>query len=159
MADLLGMEFAMIHKERRHPVRCNGSPVVADVRDDCHVLVGDVRGKVVVLIDDLIDTASTLVQAAQVLADNGAVEILALISHGIMSGTAIEMINASPLDRLVVTNSVPQREHLRECKKLVVLDAAPLIAEAIRRIHNGESVSYLFENAPLVLVESRSADT
>ena len=98
-------------------------------------------------------------QAAQVLADNGAVEILALISHGIMSGTAIEMINASPLDRLVVTNSVPQREHLRECKKLVVLDAAPLIAEAIRRIHNGESVSYLFENAPLVLVESRSADT
>lgn len=70
----------------------------------------------------------------------------ALLTHGVLSGDAIARINASAIDKVIVTNSVPQYEHLRECSKLDVLDISPVFAEAIRRVHHGESISVLFQH-------------
>ncbi len=80
--------------------------------------------------------------------DNGATRILALITHAIMSGSALNRINASLIDEVIVSNSVPQKEHLAKCSKMKVMDVTLMFAEAIRRIHNGESVSFLFEEVP-----------
>ncbi|OLL24021.1 Ribose-phosphate pyrophosphokinase 5 [Neolecta irregularis DAH-3] len=117
-------------------------------RQNAHMmLVGDVSGKVAILIDDLVDTANTITRSAKTLKDNGATYVYGLVTHAILSGDAIERINASAIDRIIVSNTVPQDEHKRLCPKLDVLDVAPIIAEAIRRTHNGESVSLLFNYA------------
>ncbi|KAJ3300163.1 ribose-phosphate pyrophosphokinase [Borealophlyctis nickersoniae] len=137
IADKLNMDFALIHKERR--VTTSGSDMM---------LVGDVKGKVCILVDDIADTSYTITKAARVLVKNGATKIYALITHAIMSGDAIERIKASHIDEVVVSNSVPQEEHQAACDKIKVFDIAPVFAEAIRRIHNGESVSFLFESVP-----------
>lgn len=137
IADSLGMEFALIHKERR-PTR------ITDRQNATMMLVGNVAGRVCILIDDLADTANTITRAAKLLRKEGATTIYALITHGVLSGDALSRVNASALDKVVVTNSVPQDEHKRLCPKLEVLDVAPIFAEAIRRIHHGESISVLF---------------
>jgi ribose-phosphate pyrophosphokinase len=117
-------------------------------------LVGDVKGKTCILIDDMADTCGTLAKAASTLMAEGAKEVIAIVTHGILSGKAIEVINESELKTLVVTNTVPlgrKFEQLGGDKKdgkLKVMDVSPTIAEAIRRTHNGESVSFLFTNAP-----------
>jgi ribose-phosphate pyrophosphokinase len=106
-------------------------------------LIGDVRNKDVVIIDDMIDTAGTIVQAVQALRREGARRILACAVHGVLSGPAIERIGIPDLEELVITNSVPLPAEKR-LAKIRVLSVAPLVAEAIRRIHDEESVSTLF---------------
>jgi ribose-phosphate pyrophosphokinase len=109
------------------------------------MLVGNVANRVCILIDDLADTANTITRAAKLLRKEGATTVYALITHGVFSGDAIQRINLSAIDKIVVTNSVPQDEHRRQCSKLEVLDISPIFAEAIRRIHHGESISVLFQ--------------
>lgn len=108
------------------------------------MLVGDVANKVAILVDDLADTSNTITRAAKLLKKEGATKVYALLTHGIFSGDAIARINASALDKVVVTNSVPQDEHCRACPKLEVLEVGQIFAEAIRRVHHGESISTLF---------------
>ncbi|KAF9970608.1 ribose-phosphate pyrophosphokinase [Actinomortierella ambigua] len=141
IADKLGMEFALIHKERRQ--------IQAPHKPDM-MLVGDVRDKVCILIDDIADTSFTITKAAKVLAENGAKKIYAIITHAIMSGDAISRIQNSCIDQVIVSNSIPQEEHLAMCPKMKVFNVAPIFAEAIRRIHNGESVSMLFDVMDLI---------
>ena len=93
------------------------------------MLVGDVAGRTAVLIDDLADTSNTITRAARLVKKEGATSVIALITHGILSGDAIERINHSDLDKVVVTNSVPQDEHKRRCAKLEVLEVGPIFAE------------------------------
>jgi ribose-phosphate pyrophosphokinase len=107
-------------------------------------VIGDVRGKTAVLLDDMVDTAGTLCNAAAILKDFGAVDVHACCSHGVLSGPAIERINASVIKSLVVTNSIPLRDKSQECKKIKVLSVSHLLGEAIRRIHSEDSVSSLF---------------
>ncbi len=125
------------------------------------MLVGAVAGKIAILIDDLADTSNTITRAAKLLKNEGASKVYALVTHGVLSGDAIERINASALDRVVVTNSIDQREHKQKCHKLVVLEVGHIFAEvsdlflhrqpglklnqAIRRVHYGESISVLFQ--------------
>lgn len=106
-------------------------------------LIGDVRGKKAILVDDLIDTAGTLVQGAQALVDNGAKEVYACATHGVLSGPAIERIENSPIKELVITDTIPLPEEKR-IDKIKVKSVAPLFAEAILRIYEGMSVSKLF---------------
>ncbi|KAJ6021704.1 hypothetical protein N7540_007208 [Penicillium herquei] len=138
IADQMGIEFALIHKERR-PTK------ITDRQNATMMLVGDVRDRIAILIDDLADTSNTITRAAKLLKKEGASQVYALVTHGILSGDAIERINASALDKVVVTNSVVQSEHLRRCPKLEVLEVGHVFAEAIRRVHHGESISVLFQ--------------
>ncbi|KAG7449800.1 phosphoribosyl pyrophosphokinase [Guyanagaster necrorhizus] len=136
IADKLGVEFALIHRKR------DGKNENAPERME--ILVGDVKDKVAILVDDMIDTGHTLTLAAEILHEKGAKSVHALISHGLLSGTNLGAINDLPIEQLVVTNTVPQTENLAQCPKLTVIDIAPTIAESIRRTHNGESISLLF---------------
>lgn len=137
IADKLDVNFALIHKERQKANEVSRM-----------VLVGDVTDKVCLLIDDIADTCGTLCKAADVLLENGAQKVVAMITHGIFSADAIDKLNNSKLDRIVCTNSLPLDDKLEQCDKLEVIDISPTLGEAIRRLHNGESVSYLFNNAP-----------
>ena len=113
------------------------------------VLVGDVAGKIAILVDDMADTCGTLAKAAQTLKQHKAKEVIAIVTHGILSGKACEIIENSELSSVVVTNTVPHEEKKKKCGgKLKTIDIAPTLAEACRRTHNGESVSFLFSNAP-----------
>ncbi|RSL67206.1 Ribose-phosphate pyrophosphokinase 2 [Fusarium duplospermum] len=138
IADRLKIAFALIHKERPRP------NVVGRM-----VLVGDVEDKTAIIVDDMADTCGTLAKAAATLNEHGASQVFAIVTHGILSGNAIETINQSCLSGLVVTNTVPLGDKVERCPKLKVIDVSGTLAEAIRRTHNGESVSYLFTNAPL----------
>src|ERR1700754_4706500 len=93
------------------------------------MLVGDITGKVAFIIDDLADTSNTITRAAKLLKKEGASQVYALVTHGILSGDAIERINASALDKVIVTNTVDQEEHKRLCPKLEVLDVGHVFAE------------------------------
>ncbi|KAF4463081.1 ribose-phosphate pyrophosphokinase 3 [Fusarium albosuccineum] len=128
--------FVIIHKERPRP------NVVGRM-----TLVGDVRDKIAIIVDDMADTCGTLAKAAETLNEFGARQIFAIVTHGILSGNAIETINQSYLSGLVVTNTVPLGDKVQRCPKLKVIDVSGTLAEAIRRTHNGESVSYLFTHA------------
>ncbi|KAK7920198.1 ribose-phosphate pyrophosphokinase [Apiospora marii] len=154
IADSLNMEFALIHKvkfplssrsfnpetrQERRPTK------ITDRQNATMMLVGDVANRVCVLVDDLADTSNTITRAAKLLKKEGATMVYALLTHGVLSGDAIARINASAIDKIVVTNSVPQEEHKKLCPKLDVLDVSPAFAEAIRRVHHGESISVLFQ--------------
>lgn len=122
IADSLGIEFALIHKERR-PTK------ITDRQNATMMLVGDVTGKVTILIDDLADTSNTITRAAKLLKKEGASKVYALITHGVLSGDAIDRINASALDKVIVTNTVDQSEHRKRCHKLEVLEVGHVFAE------------------------------
>ena len=107
-------------------------------------IVGEVKGKVAVIIDDMVDTAGTLTQAAQVIMNLGAVEVQACATHAVLSGPALERIENSVLSSVVVTNTIPLTEAAEASGKIKVISVAPLLAEAIRRIHQQDSVSSLF---------------
>ena len=107
-------------------------------------IIGEVNRRNVLLLDDMIDTAGTITQGANALRDKGAKTILAGCTHAVLSGPALDRINASPLDTLVVTNTIPLNGKEDLCRKLVSLTVAPLLGEAIKRIHEEESVSSLF---------------
>ncbi len=130
-AKRLDAELAIIDKRRSE----DGTAEVMNV-------VGDVKGRVCVIADDIIDTAGTIQKAAQALVDNGASRVLAAAVHGVLSGPALERIEKSPIDKLVVTNTIPRRGGASD--KLVVLSVARLLAQAIRSIHEETSVSKLF---------------
>jgi ribose-phosphate pyrophosphokinase len=107
-------------------------------------VIGDVKNKNVLLIDDLIDTGGTLTGAANVLKEKGAKEIYSACTHPVLSGSALEKIENCALSAMVVTDTIPLR---RESHKIKVLTASKLFGEAIRRIHNEESISILFDSA------------
>lgn len=107
-------------------------------------IIGDVQGKSVLLLDDMIDTAGTIVQGAQACTDQGAREVIAACTHAVLSGPALERLQTSCLSQVVVTNTIPLRGKELACPKLHQLSVAPLLGEAIRRIHEDESVSSLF---------------
>lgn len=107
-------------------------------------IIGDVQGRTCVIIDDLVDTAGTLCQAARALKEHGASCVVAYCTHAVLSGPAVDNINASQLDELVVTDTIPLSPAARECKQIRQLSIAELLAETMRRISNEESVSSLF---------------
>ncbi len=107
-------------------------------------IIGDVRGRSCVLVDDLVDTAGTLCQAAAALKEQGASHVQAYCTHAVLSGPAVDNIAASALDELVVTNTIPLRPEARDCPKIRQLGIGELLAETMRRVSNEESVSSLF---------------
>lgn len=186
IADVLELDFALIHKEKRKffqysPVCKNGvathqrqnssvsnldfpsqqqkslapsasSSILSSTVDPTSaksttMLVGDVKDKNCIIIDDIIDTSSTIIRAAKILKDQGAKYVLAIITHGVFSGDAIERLKRSMVDGIVVSNSLPQQENLKKFPQgfMDVFDVSGLFGESIRRIHNGESVSQLFD--------------
>jgi ribose-phosphate pyrophosphokinase len=132
-AKRLECTLAIIDKRRT-------GPNVAEVMH----LVGDVKGKIAIILDDMIDTAGTLTQAARALKEHGAKTIYACATHGVLSGPAIDRINASDIEEVVITNTIPLGEKSALTSKIKVLSIAELLAETIRRIHEDESVSSLF---------------
>lgn len=132
-AKYLNVPIAIVDKRRE-------APNVAKAMN----IVGDVKDKVAVIIDDMVDTAGTLTQAAQVIQDLGAVEVLACATHAVFSGPALERIDKSVLSTMVVTNTIPLRDEAKNSKKIKVMSVAPLLGKAIRRIHQKDSVSSLF---------------
>lgn len=109
-------------------------------------VVGDVRNKIAVIVNDLIDDASPYIIASQVLKSNGANEVYVVVTHGILSGDGPEEVERSDIDGLVVTNTVEHEEKKKKCSKIKTIDISGLLSEAIRRIRNGESIAYLFRN-------------
>jgi ribose-phosphate pyrophosphokinase len=126
-------DLAIIDKRRQ---RANESQVMN--------IIGDVRGRSCVLVDDLVDTAGTLCQAASALKDEGAERVIAYITHPVLSGSAVDRIGSSALDELVVTDTIPLGEAARNSKRIRVLSVAELLAETMRRIRDEESVSSLY---------------
>jgi len=112
------------------------------------ILIGNVKDKIAILVDDMADTCGTICSAGTQLCDGGASQVFAIVTHGILSGNAHEAIMKSGLEKLVVTNTLPQAENLKKCPKLEVLDVSPVLGEVIRRSHYGESVSRLFHEIP-----------
>ena len=132
-AKLLGCTLAIIDKRRT-------APNVAQIMH----LIGDVRGKIAILLDDMVDTAGTLTQAANALKNNGAKAIFACATHGVLSGPAIKRINDSDIEEIVLTDTIPLSGKQELSSKIRVLSVANLLAEAIKRIDADESVSSLF---------------
>ena len=132
-AKRLDAELAVVDKRRSE----DGTAEVMNV-------IGDVAGRTCILQDDIIDTAGTIQKAATALKAAGAVKVLACAVHGVLSGPAIERIEHSPLDEMIVTNTIPLRGDAKQSKKIVVLSVARLLGQAIRSIHEETSVSSLF---------------
>ena len=107
-------------------------------------IIGDVRGRTCVIMDDIVDTAGTLTKAAQALKDQGAKRVVAYCTHPVLSGGAVKRIEESAMDELVVTDTIPLSKEAQACKKIRVLSVAGLLAETILRISNEDSVSSLF---------------
>ena len=133
LAKQMGCDLAIIDKRRPK----------ANVSEVMHV-IGEIDGRNCVIMDDMIDTAGTLVKAAEVLKERGAKRVFAYCTHPILSGPAVERIASSKLDEVVITNTIPLSEAARACKKIRQLSVAFLFAETIRRISDGESVTSLF---------------
>jgi ribose-phosphate pyrophosphokinase len=134
LASRLNAGLAIVDKRREGP----GKSEVANI-------IGDVTGRRLIIFDDLTDSATTLCSAAAALREAGAAEVSAYITHGVLSGAAMERVEASVLKELVITDSIESRQRLAGAKKLRVVSCADLIGEAIRRIANEESVSKLFD--------------
>jgi len=132
-AKRLNARLAIIDKRREQ----------ANVAQVMHI-IGDVRGRNCVIVDDIVDTAGTLAEAANALDREGARAVYAAITHPVLSGPAVKRIEESPIRELVVTDTIPLRVDARECGRLRVASIAPILGEAIRRINNEESVSSLF---------------
>lgn len=140
MADKLNVDFALFHKERKKANEVSRM-----------VLVGSVTGKTAILVDDMADTCGTLGRAAKHLIEAGAERVLAVVTHGILTGPALDVITDSSLEKLVVTNTMPQQANSEACEKMEVIDISQVLAETIRRSHYGESISVLFSNLPYTL--------
>ncbi|ELU43753.1 eukaryotic translation initiation factor 2A [Rhizoctonia solani AG-1 IA] len=184
IADRLGTEFALIHRQKAggetqngatgshlangvngfvngltngaiEGVTVNGSSNghVSDGSERMQLLVGDVKDKIAILVDDMIDTGRTVSLAARLLKEAGAKEIYVIVSHGLFAEANLKQLATLPIERLVVTNTIPQTANEAVCEgKLQVLDVSPVLAESIRRTHNGESISLLFEDLTIVCI-------
>ncbi|GAA5869666.1 hypothetical protein JCM1840_000551 [Sporobolomyces johnsonii] len=138
LADRLDVDFALINRNRSK----GDGP---ESEGKMELLVGDVKDKVAILIDDMCDTGGTIKLATTALVEKGAKEVYALVSHGLLSGESMAELAKLPLVKLVVSNTISQAEHLKQAHgKLEIMDISPVLAESIRRTHNGESISLLF---------------
>ena len=136
MANLLGGDLAIINKRR-----LSGSKVATGN------LIGNVEGKTVLMFDDMISTAGTVCEAAKLVRERGAKDVIAAATHAVLVGPAVERLSSSPISRVVVTNTIPMPARVEPLKnKIVQLDVGALLGEAILRIHNNQSVSALFED-------------
>ena len=131
-AKKLGLDMVIVDKRRE---KANESEVMN--------IIGEVKGKDVVLIDDMVDTAGTMVKAASALKKLGATSVMACCTHPVLSGPAYERLEAGELDELVVANTIPMSH---KCDKIKMLSTAPMLGEVIRRVNNNESVNSLFES-------------
>ncbi len=143
--DAGGVERARAYAKRLHAGlaiidKRRTGPNVAEVMH----IIGDVEGKRAIIIDDLVDTAGTLTQAARAVIAEGAAEVYAYATHAVLSGPAIERLEGSPLKEIVVSDSIKLGDAAAKCAKIRTLSVAPLVAEAIKRVHTGESISTLF---------------
>ncbi|PZO66435.1 MAG: phosphoribosylpyrophosphate synthetase [Paracoccus denitrificans] len=141
IAKRIGAPMAIVDKRRER------AGEIADM-----TVIGDVSGKTCIIVDDICDTAGTLVKAAQLLADHGATEVHAYITHGVLSGPAVGRIENSIMKSLVITDSINQTEAVRNARNIRIVPTAPLFAQAIMSIWNGTSVSSLFELETLLPV-------
>ncbi|MBI4228998.1 MAG: ribose-phosphate diphosphokinase, partial [Deltaproteobacteria bacterium] len=132
-ANRLDAGLAMTDKRRT-------GPNVAEIT----YLIGDVKGKCAIIVDDLVDTAGTAVQAAQVLVREGAKQVALCCTHGVLSGNAVEKIEKSDLEEAVITDTIEPSEEVKRSKKIKVLSISSLLGEAMKRITTGESISSLF---------------
>ena len=107
-------------------------------------LVGDVKERVVILVDDMSDTSGTICWAAKKLMEAGAKKVYAIVTHGIFSGPALKKINGACFEAVAVTNTIPQDQHMGECQKIQCIDVSTMFAEAVRRTHYRESLDPLF---------------
>ncbi len=132
-AKTLDVTLAMTDKRRPGP----------NVAEIMHV-IGNVKGKTAVIVDDLVDTAGTAVQSARAIAEKGAKRVVLCCTHGVLSGNAVEKIENSVLEEVLITDTIPPKEETKNCSKINVLSIADLLGEAIKRIATGESISTLF---------------
>ena len=132
-AKRLNTSLAIIDKRREGP---NVSQVMN--------IIGDVEGMIAIIVDDLVDTGGTLARAAYALMEKGAKAVYACCTHPVLSGKAVEIISGSPIEEMIVTNTIPLQEEAKTCHKIKVLSVSSLLADAIRRIYEDESVSCLF---------------
>ncbi len=139
-----------VERARAFAKRLNASLAIIDKRrekanvSEVMNVIGDVKGKDAILFDDMIDTAGTITNAASALKAKGARKIIAACAHAVLSGPALDRINKSDLEEVIVTNTIPMETNVQKCSKLTVLSVASLLGEAIRRIHEETSVSSLF---------------
>lgn len=134
-AKMMDANLAIIDKRRDRPNSATAMNVI-----------GDVKGKVAVLVDDMIDTAGSICSAAEVLLQNGASEVRACATHAVLSGPAFQRLNDSPFEEVIVTDTIPLGDKGLQCAKLQVASVAGILAKSIRNIHDGSSVSALFGN-------------
>jgi ribose-phosphate pyrophosphokinase len=139
-----------VERARNFAKKVNAGLAIIDKRRDrpnqataTHV-IGEVEGKIAILVDDIIDTAGTICAATNVLLENGATEVHACATHAVLSGPAIERLNDAPFKSVIVTDTIPLGDKLGKCPKLEVASIASLLAKSIRNIHDGASVSALF---------------
>jgi ribose-phosphate pyrophosphokinase len=139
-----------VERARAYAKRLKASLAIIDKRRDAPNvsevmnIIGEVRGRDAVLVDDLIDTAGTLTQAAQAVLDAGAKRVFAAATHAVLSGPAVSRVGSSCLDEIIVTDSIQLGEEARKLEKITVLSVARLLGEAVKRIHHGDSISSLF---------------
>ncbi|MFN3407105.1 MAG: ribose-phosphate diphosphokinase, partial [Caldimicrobium sp.] len=132
-AKRLDSTFAIVDKRRPKPNECEAMNIIGDVKD-----------KIAILVDDMVDTAGTICKAAEALLEKGAIEVYAIATHPVLSGNAVEKIAKSPLKTLFVSDTIPLRKEAKALDKIKVLSVAELLGEAIRRIHTDDSISSLF---------------
>jgi ribose-phosphate pyrophosphokinase len=132
-AKRLNTSLAIIDKRRE-------SPNISQIMN----IIGEVEGLTAVLVDDIVDTGGTLVRSAYALVEKGAKRVFACCTHPVLSGQAVKIISESPIEEMIVTDTIPLREEAKACPKIKVLSISNLLAEAIRRIYEDESVSSLF---------------
>ncbi|MGE5894323.1 MAG: ribose-phosphate diphosphokinase, partial [bacterium] len=139
-----------VERARAFAKRLGSSLAIIDKRrekaNECQIMnvIGDVKGKNILILDDMIDTAGTTVQAAEVLKESGAKKISVACTHAVLSGPAIDRINNSVLEEVIVTDTIPLDSKKEQCRKLKVLSTSDLLGEAIKRIHEESSISSLF---------------
>jgi ribose-phosphate pyrophosphokinase len=147
---LVSPDAGGVERARAYSKRLNATLAIIDKRrekanvSEVMHIIGDVKGKDAILVDDMIDTAGTLTSAAKALMEAGARTVSACASHAVLSGPAIQRITDSPLSEVVVTDTIPLRPEAKACPKIKQLSVARLLGEAIKRIHHGDSISSLF---------------
>ena len=138
LAEKIDVDLAVVDKRRSAPGEINSMTIIGDVSD-----------KTCILVDDICDTAGTLIKSAELLMEKGAKEVHAYITHGVLSGEAIERISNSNLSSMVITDTIEPTEIVSRCRKIRIITAAPLLAHAMLNISNESSVSSLFSEESL----------
>jgi ribose-phosphate pyrophosphokinase len=147
---LVSPDAGGVERARAYSKRISGSLAIIDKRrsapnvSEVMNIIGDVKGRDAVIVDDMIDTAGTLTQAARAIMEAGARTVSACATHAVLSGSAIKRIEESPLTEVIVSDTIPLRDQAKDCKKIKQLSVARLLGEAIKRIHHGDSISSLF---------------